>query len=83
MSWTLVFEMNEMKVTRQICKGESYIDFRAQCVIMMLAGEGGWGVAITNDFLKFRKVIEFESSCILICVSYIYLIIDPKKSFNN
>ena len=42
MSWTLVFEMNEMKMTRQICKGESYIDFRAQCVIMMLAGEGGW-----------------------------------------
>ena len=31
----------------------------------------GW-VAITNDALKFRKVVEFESSCIVICFSYIY-----------
>ena len=29
----------------------------------------GWG-AITNDVLKFRKVIEFESSYIVVCFSY-------------
>ena len=30
---------------------------------------------ITNNVLKFRKVIEFESSCIIvICFSYIYLV---------
>ena len=39
-------------------------------------GEGG---AITNNVLKSRKVIEFESSCIVICFSYINLIIDEKK----
>ena len=33
-------------------------------------GARGWG-AINNDVLKFRKVIEFESSCILLCFSYI------------
>ena len=42
----------------------------------------GWG-AITNDVLKFKKVIEFESSCIVIYLSYIYLIIDVKRSFIN
>ena len=42
----------------------------------------GWG-AVTNDVLKFRKVIEFESSCIVISLSYIYLIIDGKRSFIN
>ena len=41
----------------------------------------GWG-AITNDTLKFRKVIEFERSCIAICFSYIYLIIDGKVNFS-
>ena len=35
----------------------------------------GWG-AIINDVLKFRKVIEFEYSCIVICFSYIYRIPD-------
>ena len=35
-------------------------------------------MAITNDFLKFRKVIEFEQSCIVICYSYVYLIIDEE-----
>ena len=48
-------------------------------------GEGGWGGggerAIANKVLKFRKVIEFESSSIVICFSYIYLIIDGKRSF--
>ena len=39
-------------------KGES----RMQYVTMTFAGGG----AITNDFLKIRKVIEFESSCIVI-----------------
>ena len=38
-------------------------------------------MAITNDFLKFRKVIEFEQSCIVICYSYVYLIIDGKILF--
>ena len=42
---------------------------------MTLTGGG----AIANDVLKFRKVIEFESSCIEICFSYIYLIIDRKR----
>ena len=42
---------------------------------MTLAG----GAAITNDDdLKFRKVIEFKSSFIVICFSHIYLIIDGK-----
>ena len=40
----------------------------------------GWA-AITNDVLKLRKVIEFESSCILICFSYIYPIIGETGSF--
>ena len=45
----------------------------------------GWeeGEAFTNDILKFRKVIEFESLCIVICFSYIYLITDWKRSFIN
>ena len=37
----------------------------------------GWA-AITSDTLKFRKVIDFKSSYIVICFSYIYLIIDEK-----
>ena len=41
----------------------------------------GWGT-ITNDILKFRKVIEFERSCIAISFSYIYLIIDGKVNFS-
>ena len=55
-------------------KGKSHIDFRTQHIIMMLAG----GEVITNGVLKFRKVVEFESSCILICFSYVYLTIDGK-----
>ena len=45
-----------------------------------VAGGGGvWGGIITNDVLKFRQVIEFESSCVVIYFSYsIYLIIDGK-----
>ena len=63
-------------------RGESHIDFRTQCVIVTRAGGGGGGIA--NDVWKFRKVIEFESSCIVICVSYIYLVvIDGKKTFIN
>ena len=31
------------------------------------SGEGTGGLVITNDVLKLRKVIEFESSCIVIC----------------
>ena len=37
--------------------------------------------AIANDAFEFRKVIESESSCSAICFSYIYLIIDGKRSF--
>ena len=41
---------------------------------------GGWGRGvITNDALKFKKINEFESSCIVICFSYIYLIINGKS----
>ena len=44
-----------------------------------LAGGGGWGMGpINNKVLKFRKIIEFESLCIVICFSYIYLIIAGK-----
>ena len=32
-------------------------------------GEGGGEGAIINDVLKLRKVIQFESSCIVICFS--------------
>ena len=51
--------------------------------------EGRGEVAITNDVMKFRKVrycnlkFEFESSDIVIWLSYIYLIIDGKISFIN
>ena len=42
----------------------------------------GWVAgAITNDVLKFRKFIEFESSCIETCFSSIYLTIYGKRSF--
>ena len=34
--------------------------------------------AITNDVWRFRKVNEFESLYVVICSSYIYLIIDKK-----
>ena len=34
-------------------------------------GDGRGGLVITNDVLKFRKVIEFESLCIVICFSCI------------
>ena len=66
-------------------KSESHIYFFTQCVIMTLSGGGGGegGEAITNNVLKFRKVIEFESSCIASCFSYVYLIIDGKRSFVN
>ena len=63
-------------------RGESCIDFRTQRLIMMLEVGGGGGGAITNDVLKFRKVIEFESSCIVICFYYIYLISLEKEFIN-
>ena len=34
------------------------MDFRTHCVIMMLGGGG----IITNDVLKLKKNIEFQSS---------------------
>ena len=58
-------------------KGESHIDFRTQSVIMTFTS------AVTNDVFEFRKVIKFESSCIIICFFYIYLFIDEKRSFIN
>ena len=60
-------------------KGELQIDFRTPCVIMTLVSRS----TITNDVSKFRKVIKFGSSCIVICFSYIYLIIYGKTSFIN
>ena len=45
--------------------------------------EAQGGGTITNDVLKFSKVIEFESSCVVICFSYIYLIVDRRRSFIN
>ena len=54
---------------------ESHIDFRKKFV----AGEDRRGGVITNDVLKFRKAIEFASSCIIVtCFSYIYQIIHGK-----
>ena len=38
---------------------------------------------ITNDILKFRKVLKFESSGVVINLSYIYLIVDGKRQFIN
>ena len=35
----------------------------------------------TRGVLKFSKVIEFQSSCIAIYFSYIYIIHDGKRSF--
>ena len=65
------------KISFAVLRGESHIDFHTQCFIMTLVIEG----AITNDVLKFKKVIEFQNSCIAICFSQIYLIIDGKSSF--
>ena len=47
----------------KLLRGESHIDFRTQCVIMTLGGGGGevWGGAITNEIVKFIKIIEFQS----------------------
>ena len=42
----------------------------------------GW-VGCINEVLKFRKVIEFESSCIVICFSYVNSIIDGKISIKK
>ena len=45
----------------------SHIDFRVECIMITLAGGGGGvrGCAINNDALKFKKVIEFDSSLYL------------------
>ena len=37
------------------------------------------GVAITNDNLKFKKVMELESLCTVIHFPYIYLTLDVKR----
>ena len=44
-------------------RGESHIDFNNDA--------RGWAT--------IRKVLDFESSCIVICVSYIYLIIETDQ----
>ena len=63
--------LNETKISKN-----NNSNFRTQRVMMILAdvcvcvcggGEGRGGLVITNDVLKLRKVIEFESSCIVIC----------------
>ena len=44
--------------------GESHVDFCTQGVIMTLAGcWEHW--FINNDVLKFRKILKFQSSCIV------------------
>ena len=43
---------------------------------MAFAGGGGWG-AMTTDASRFKKVIEIENSCIVIC--YIHLLIIDGK----
>ena len=43
----------------------------------------GLGEAITNDIVKSREVIEFDSSCIVISFPCIYLIIDWKISITK
>ena len=56
-------------------RDESHIDFRTQSVIMTLGGGigGGGGGAITNGVMKFRKIIEFQSSEIVMnCFYNIY-----------
>ena len=40
-------------------RSETHILFRTQSVIVTLRGKGG---GIPNDVLKFRKIIEFQSS---------------------
>ena len=53
-------------------RDESHIDFRTQSVIMTLGGGIGGG-AITNGVMKFRKIIEFQSSEIVMnCFYNIY-----------
>ena len=48
----------------------------------------GWrmrgGGAVTNDVSKFRKVIEFKSSCLVICDLFLlyYLIVDEKNNLS-
>ena len=47
-------------ITLDIFRGEPHIDFRTQCVLMTLRGRDGGAMA--TDVLKFRKIIEFQSS---------------------
>ena len=63
-----------------LLRGGSHIDFCMQCIIMMLGG----GEAITNDILKFRKLIEFQIHKSLWTVKEfgICLIIVEKRSSN-
>ena len=43
----------------------------------LVGGEGSESKVITNGVLKFRKVIEFESSC-----TVIYVIVSGKRVKN-
>ena len=43
-------------------RGEPHIGFRTQSDIVTVEGGGG---AVTDEVLKFRKIIEFESSRIV------------------
>ena len=64
--------------------------YRASCVLVFkllefhfflnLDHDEGEGRSINNDVLKFKKALEYESSCIVIWLSHIYLIIDGKRS---
>ena len=46
---------------------------------MISGGEMG---ATTNDVLKFRKIIEFQTSWVAVYFSKIYLVINERTSIN-
>ena len=63
-----IHEMLSKLRRSEICaiRGESHINYRMQCFILTLEVRG----AIKNDVLKIRKVVEFQTSCIVIGFSY-------------
>ena len=73
------FNFQYINCTATHCKG--WVTYRFSYAIRQ-NGARGWG-AVTNDVFKFRKFIEFENSCIVICFPYNYLIIEGKRSFIN
>ena len=65
---------------------KSHIDFHTQTVIMTLGGWAGevvGGAAISNDVLKFRKIIEFQSSWIVMSCQGIVMVYKTWWYINN